>query len=183
MFFCTINSRRKNEKLFVACIVCMFILFIVDCENSHTIHDDVKWDNTHAVYAFVNPTFKHQVLDSIDYAFENLDYKTLYVVEKNHNSSETLKLLFILNDTDTVESFRQELLKDEKVTHTSDCYDLPFDTVDTRDIECEKTNIEIGEEVVLQLKGKKQCYTQSFSYKSFVVKPQSLENFDYKIFD
>lgn len=146
---------NKMKRLIIFFASFMFAFCLVGCENNNIINDDLKWDNEHAVYAFVNPEFKNKVLNDIGNAFQNLNYKKLYVVGKNYDSSETLKLLFILNDNDILESFRQELLKDEKISYAVNCYDLPFNTIDTRYIECEKTNIEIGEEVLVQLKGAK----------------------------
>lgn len=170
------------KKLTLVFICSVFIIFTFGCSNNIK-NDDLKWDNEHAIYAFVNPKFKENVLNDIDNAFQNLNYKKLYIVGKNDDFNETLKLLFILNDNDKLESFRQELLNDEKISCAMNCFDLPFDTIDTRYIECEKTNIEIGEELSIQLKGTKLYYTQQFSYNGFIVKPQNSKNNIYKISD
>jgi len=153
------------------------------CKNKKIVIDDLKWDNEHALYVVINHNFINQVLDDIDNAFPDLSYKKIYVVEKNFDSSNSLKLLFILNDNDTIESFRSKIENDEKIDYVFGSYDLPFDTIDTRVIECEKTNIKIGEETIIRITGTKNFYIQQFSYEGFDVKPQSLVKKEYKLSD
>ena len=80
----------------------MLISLMVSCNKNNIKNDKLKWDNEHALYAIVNPNFKNEVLDNVDNMFSELSYKKVYIVGKNYDSSETLLLLFILNDNDSL---------------------------------------------------------------------------------
>ena len=171
------------KKIFGIFITCMLISLMVSCNKNNIKNDKLKWDNEHALYAVVNPNFKNEVLDNVDNMFSELSYKKVYIVGKNYDSSETLLLLFILNDNDNLDTFRKEVLKNETIDYVYGSIDLPFDTVDTRYIECEKTKIAIGEKTQIRIKGSKKFHMQQFSYNSFMVKPKKVENTKYKISD
>ena len=171
------------KKIFGIFITCMLISLMVSCNKNNIKNDKLKWDNEHALYAVVNPNFKNEVLDNVDNMSSELSYKKVYIVGKNYDSSETLLLLFILNDNDNLDTFRKEVLKNETIDYVYGSIDLPFDTVDTRYIECEKTKIAIGEETQIRIKGSKKFHMQQFSYNSFMVKPKKVENTKYKISD
>lgn len=163
------------KKVLTLCVISLFGLCLVGCNRS--IKDSLKWDNENALYAFVNSKYENDILKDVEGAFQTLNFERVYVARKYNDADASLALLFILksNETNDVEEFRQSLLNDSRISYVSNCYDLPFESIDDRYIECEKKVIEVDEIVKLELKGSKKVYMESFSFNGFLVKPKQTD--------
>ena len=162
------------KRVLMMSFILVIVFTMVACRAGS--NDIMSWTNEQAVYAIIKSEFKNEVIKDINNSFKNLNYNEVYIVEKNNNYDNELKLLFILNSNDNREEFKHKLLENESINYITDCYDLPFSTIDNRYIECEKSNIEIGEIISIQVKGSKVSYTKQFSYKGFFVKPHNVED-------
>lgn len=170
------------KRIILLLMMIVISIAVVGCGNGK--NDIASWTNDQAVYAIIKSEYEDDIIKNVNKAFKDLNYKKVYLVEKNINDDNQLKLLFILNTNDNREEFKQELLKNERINYLTDCYDLPFSTIDNRYIECEKSNIKIGEIITPSIKGNKVFYTKEFSYKGFFVKPKdNKENIIYKVSD
>ena len=170
---------RKFNKLilFIICLVLSISLF--SCGK-----DNLIWTNETAVYAYVKDEYKEEVLKDLDKAFKSFDYKKIYIAEVLPEDYKSLKLLFILNDGENEFEFRKRLQKNEKINWTSPCYDLPFETIDTREMVLEKTTIKVGEMVEISWRGVYSKYSQPFNFKGFYAKIKNSPNGKkYKISD
>ena len=117
--------------------------------------DSLEWNNDNAVYVYINKGYEEEILNNIEKAFEGFDFKKVYVTNKLVTGYNPLELLFVLNESGVNKQleFIELLENDERVASARICRDLPFETVDTRYIECEKTTIAVGETLTLEVKG------------------------------
>lgn len=108
----------------------------------------------------------------------------MYLVNKSIKDTFSITLLFIFDSVTDKEIFNDQVKKDIRTACTRHCYDIPYESIDTRYIECEKTIIEVGESTSLEIKGTKNYYVQPLDFNGFLVLPkESLQSKEFKISD
>lgn len=149
---------------------------LVGCNDKEI--DNLEWKNENAVYAVINSKFKNDILKDVEGSFNFYSFEKVYITSINIGSNDSISLLFILNsiEIEEKERFKKQLSNDSRISYVNDCYDLPFESVDTRYIECKKNIINIGETLMLELKGNKNYYVPQFDFNGFLAKPKYLEN-------
>lgn len=161
-----------NKKLSIIGMVILMAfmsLGMTACKKT----DDLVWTNDNAVYAGIKAGYEYDILNDVEGSFQSLRFRKVYVTRKNTNQWEVLNLLFILEE-DEAENLLEvlyNLRQDERIYSAWACYDLPFETVDTRCIEKEKDTIAVGESMTLSYKGGFTAYSQPFDFGGLYVKP------------
>lgn len=134
--------------------------------------DDLEWNNSNAIYAFIKAGHEHDILNDVEGAFKTLPFKKVYVTEKNIDEDAPLVLLFILDESrvEEIQTFIDILNEDERVNYVNISRDLYFDTVDTRHIEKSKNTILVGESLKLEMKGNIDYYVKPFGDEGLFIK-------------
>ncbi len=94
-------------------------------------------------------------------------------------------LLFVFDSVAEKEAFANQIKNDDNMTvAVSHCRDLPYESVDTRHIECSKNVIKVGETATLEIKGIRDYYIQPFDFNGFLVLPkESAQSKKYTVSD
>lgn len=154
-------------------------------ENNPNMNSSkTKWENDVALYVDIYFEDSCAILKDIEKTFENYKYTRMYLVNKSIENTTSITLLFIFDSVADKETFSNQVKNDIGVAYTRNCRDIPYESIDTRYIECEKSIIEIGESTTLEIKGTKNYYVQPFDFNGFLVLPKkSLQSKEYNISD
>lgn len=171
----------------------LFLIGFTGCNNNDSLYkgdncdmnsSQIQWENEFALYVDIYYEDSFPTTKVIEKTFSDYKYKRMYLVNKSVEKNSSITLLFIFDSIDEKEIFNNQVKKDIKVVYTCNCFDIPYETIDTRYIEGEKDSIEIGETISLEIKGTKNYYVQPFDFNGFLVLPQkSLQEKEYKISD
>ena len=160
-----------------------FAFLFISC-NIEISEDDVPdekngltWTNDKAIYASIKTQHTNDVMLDVDGAFENLNFKAVFVVEKSieNNQNLNLTLLFILNNNQQ-QQFIDILLLDERINGAWKCLDLPFESIDNRYLDVRSNNIQVGEELDISIKGDCNIYHQPFRFEGIWVRPTNYDS-------
>lgn len=156
----------------------------VDENDPDVNSNNLQWENDVALYVDIYFEGSYPTSKDIENTFENYKYTRMYLVNKSVENNPSITLLFIFDSTADKETFRSQVKNDIGMAYTRNCRDIPYESTDTRYIECEKDIIEIGEAITLELKGTKDYYMQPFDFEGFLVLPQkSLQSKEYQVSD
>ena len=175
------------------------LLFLSGCTGCHNNNNNsqcggennpdmnsskAQWENEVALYVDIYFEDSYPTSEDIENSFKNYKYRRMYLVNKSIEDTLSITLLFIFDSVTDKEIFDNQVKNDIGTTYTRYCYDIPYESIDTRYIECEKDVIEIGESTSLEIKGTKNYYVQPFDFNGFLVLPQkSLQSKEYNISD
>ena len=162
------------------------LLFLSGCTGCHNINSQcggennpdmnsskAQWENEVALYVDIYFEDLYPTLEDIEKTFENYKYTRMFLVNKSIENN-SITLLFIFDTITDKEIFDSQVKNDIGTAYTRYCYDLPYESIDTRYIECEKDIIEVGESTSLEIKGTKNYYVQPFDFNGFLVLPKEL---------
>lgn len=166
------NSSTDNNSQYVG-------------ENDTDVNsNNLQWENDVALYVDIYFEGSYPTSQDIEDTFINYTYTKMYLVNKSVAPPPSITLLFIFDSIIDKEIFRSQVKNDIGMAYTHNCRDIPYESTDTRYIECEKDIIEIGEAITLELKGTKDYYMQQFDFEGFLVLPQkSLQLKEYQVSD
>ena len=143
-----------------------------------------KWENDVALYVDIYFEDSYPTSEDIENVFNNYKYTRMCLVNKSIADTPSITLLFIFDTVTDKEIFDNQVKSDIGTAYTRYCYDIPYESIDTRYIECEKDIIEVGESTSLEIKGIKNYYVQPFDFNGFLVLPkESLQSKEFKITD
>jgi len=164
-----------------------------DLNDDHTQQGDGKssdmnngitpWENDVALYVDMYFEDPYPASREIEKTFEKYKYTRMYLVNTSAESTPSVTLLFIFESIDEKETFASQVKNDIGAAYIRNCRDIPYESADTRYIECEKEIIEVGESVSLEIKGTKNVYVQPFGFNGFLVLPKGSLRKEYKISD
>lgn len=167
------------KRVFLLLIAMSLLIGLFGCEVSIA-----KWENEDALYVYTYFEDSSAISGKIEKAFENYKYKKVFLVNKSLEKNGSAKLLFIFDSVADKETFHNQLKNDVMVAYGHYCHDLPYESVDTRHIVCDKNVIKIGETATLEMKGTKDYYMQQFDYNGFIVLPkESAQSKEYNVSD
>ena len=146
----------------------ILILFITFFLGSCKDKDTLEWTNEECVKAYVTLKDRERILNNIDDYFSDLDYKKLYVVEQSEVEYRGLVLLFILNDVNNKEDFKNNLKK-KGIDSATGYRGVPFESYDNRYIYAPKTTINVGEKVSLSIEGERDYYTKTVNFNEIYI--------------
>ena len=151
--------------------------------NPNMNSSKAQWENEVALYVDFYFEDSYPTPEDIEKTFENYKYTRMFLVNKSIENN-SITLLFIFDSVADKAIFSSQVKVDSIVAYTRNCYDIPYECIDTRYIECEKDVIEIGESTSLEIKGTKNYYVQPFDFNGFLVLPQkSLQSKEYNVSD
>ena len=114
--------KKKCTKLFTLLLVSTFAL--LGCFNkdnngpndsgTQTI-DDATWTNKEMLLVHINENCVSDVFNNLDTAFNNYDFKRLYVFNKNIEKNQ-MSLLLIFSNASECLDIRQQLIKDNRIS-------------------------------------------------------------------
>ena len=146
----------------------ILILFITFFLGSCKDKDTLEWTNEECVKAYVTLKDRERILNNIDDYFSDLDYKKLYVIRKTPYDDMGLILLFILNDVNNKEDFKNNLKK-KGIDSATGYRGVPFESYDNRYIYAPKTTINVGEKVSLSIEGERDYYIKYFNFNEIYI--------------
>lgn len=146
----------------------ILILFITFFLGSCKDKDTLEWTNEECVKAYVTLKDRERILNNIDDYFSDLDYKKLYVVEQSEVEYRGLVLLFILNDVNNKEDFKNNLKK-KGIDPATGYRGVPFESYDNRYIYAPKTTTNVGEKVSLSIEGERDYYIKYFNFNEIYI--------------
>ena len=171
----------KNFKLIFSLMTVFFVLSCYTEKNSTEEHSDdvlgkiefpgnkqtLEWDSDNAVYAVVQPDYAGQALEDAENgfgAFEPLDIKAVYAVEKVLGNLHTL--LLVLNNAGEKEQENAVtiLRGDSKIVTAFKCDDVPFETVNTLHLSASSLTVTAGDTLTVKKEGTLKVYQPSFSF-------------------
>ena len=154
-------------------------------ENNPDVNiSKTQWENDVALYVDIYFEDSYPTSKDIENTFEDYKYTRMYLVNKSVENNPSITLLFIFDSIADKEIFRSQVKNDIEMAYSRNCRDIPYESIDTRYIECGKEIIEIGESITLELKGTKDYYVKPFDFEGFLVLPQkSLQSKEYNISD
>ena len=141
--------------------------------NPNMTGSKTKWENDVALYVDIYFEDLYPTSEDIEKTFENYKYTRMFLINKSIENN-SITLLFIFDTVTDKEIFDSQVKNDIGTAYTRYCYDLPYESIDTRYIECEKDIIEVGESTSLEIKGTKNYYVQPFDFNGFLVLPKEL---------
>ncbi len=133
-------------------------------EPIQQIEDDLTWTNEEAFYVTVYQQYIDEIYSNVEETFKDYKFDKIYLTEKysTENGYLDCQLLFIVKNNQ--KEFLELLNKDERVAKVRECKDLPYEGADTLKLTSSKTKIEVGEILTISLEGKRDIYTQMYSY-------------------
>lgn len=162
------------------------LLFLSGCTGCHNNNSQcggennpdmnsskAQWENEVALYVDIYFEDLYPTSEDIEKTFENYKYTRMFLVNKSIENN-SITLLFIFDTVADKEIFDNQVKSDIGTAYTRYCYDIPYESIDTRYIECEKDIIEVGESTSLEIKGIKNYYVQPFDFNGFLVLPKEL---------
>lgn len=154
-------------------------------ENNPNMNSSkTQWENDVALYVDLYFEDSYPTSNDIENTFKNYKYTRMYLVNKSVENTPSITLLFIFDSVSDKETFDNQVKNDIEIAYTRNCRDIPYESIDTRYIECEKDIIEIGESISLEIKGTKNYYVQPFDFNGFLVLPKkSLQSKEHNISD
>ena len=159
-------------------------LLLLSAFTGCNINNKIKWENDVALYVYIYCEDSYPTSEDIENVFNNYKYTRMYIVNKSMADTPSIGLLFIFDTVTDKEIFRSQVKNDIETAYTRNCYDLPFESIDTRYIECEKDIIKVGESTSLEIKGIRDYYEQPFDFNGFLVLPKkSLQSKKFKTTD
>lgn len=174
------DMSKKLSIISVAILMIFASLGMTACKKT----DDLTWTNDNAVYAYVKEGYEDDILEDVEGAFDSLSFQRVYITQKEVSGYTPLRLLFVLKENETTykQEFMDILEQDERIRYVRECYDLPFEPIDTRCIEREKDTIAVGEAMTITYKGSFTAYTQQFDFGGLCVKPMTDKEYKAKDF-
>ena len=173
-----------KKLLSILLLLVLFSVCFSACNENDPTNGKTKWENDVALYVEICFEDSYPTLKEIEKTFGNYKYARMCLVNKSVENTLSITMLFVFDSVTDKETFNNQVKNDIEAINTRNCRDLPFETVDTRRIECEKDIIEVGESTTLEIKGTKDYYVQPFDFCGFLVLPKkSLQSKEYKISD
>lgn len=164
-------------KKVLVILLCFLILLTFGCNSDtkmkETYIDDFVWTNSNSFYIYVKEEYTFDELKNIENSFNSYDFEKIYVV--NINKSDGILVLLVVFDELKYDysDLYSKIMTDDIVSSVSYCYDVPFESSDDRYIDCTKNCINVGEEIIMELKGRKKVYIPQFSFNSFFCKAKN----------
>lgn len=175
------------KKLFLLLITASLVLSALTCCNindKNSNSNKTKWENEVALYVDIYFEDSYPTSEDIENVFKDYNYTRMYLVNKSIEDTSSITLLFIFDSVADKEIFDDQVKNEIETAYTRYCYDMPYESMDTRFIECEKDIIEVGECTSLEIKGTKNYYVQPFDFNGFLVLPkESLQSKEFKLSD
>lgn len=168
------------KRVFLLLIALLLVIGLFGCTEGSI----ANWENEDALYVYTSFEDSSAISEKIEKAFENYKYKKVFLVNKSLEKNGSAKLLFIFDSVADKEAFHNQVKNDNSVAYADNCGDIPYESVDTRHIVCDKNVIKVGETATLEIKGISDYYIQPFDFNGFIVLPkESAQSKEYSVSD